>query len=474
MNMTPRFLVVLIGCFPGVGFAQKIDAAATRDDFQIFKSALVEAHPGLFRYETVATIDSVFTEVERSLTDSMTQQQFFQRLSPVIANIHCGHTKFHPENTYNEERLYHYFFQIDRLFPLKLYFSEEKVFVQAIFGENTDIEKGSELLTVNGQSIAELRDSLFRNLVADGRVESSKYAELNNYFPAYYANLIGSPDQFEVMLKLGDGSIIQYALNPVSLSVIRDYMATHSVNVERSFDITFPQNNTALMTIRAFYPTNKKDDFKQFLKASFREIKARNVEKLIIDLRDNEGGIDRWGAMLFAYLTDQPFRYYESLRLPNKHFSFGRYAQFPKFSGLLKLFVRKDTRGGYRWIKHKNLKRQRPQQEAFLGEVIVLINGGSFSVTSEFASVAKASGRVRLIGEETGGAYGGNNSGTFTFVTLPNSRLTVAIPMLGYYMDVPQIQSPERGVLPDLKVVPTMEDILQSRDVVLEKALHNN
>ena len=474
MSRIPRFLIVLACCFHGVPFAQMLDAAATRYDFQIFKSALVEVHPGLYRFETVATIDSLFTEVERSLTDSMTQQQFFQRLSPVIANIHCGHTKFHPENTYNEERLYHYFFQTDRLFPLKLYFSEEKVFVQDVFGENTDIEKGSELLTINEWPIGELRDSLFRNLVADGRVESSKYTELNNYFPAYYANLISSSDQFEVMLKHKDGSMIKDTLNPVSLSVIRDYMATHSMKVERSFDITFPQNNTALMTIRAFYPIKKEDDFKRFLKASFREIKARNVEKLIIDLRDNEGGIDRWGALLFTYLTDQPFRYYESLRLPNKHFSFGQYALFPKFSGLLKLFIREDTYGDYRWIKHKNLGIQHPKREAFLGEAIVLINGGSFSVTAEFASVAKASGRVRLIGEETGGAYAGNNSGTFTFVTLPNSRLTIAIPMLGYYMDVPQIQSPERGVLPDLKVVPTMEDIFQGRDVVLEKAFINN
>lgn len=472
--MILRITTILALCFQSMIFAQKMSAEDVRFDFQILKSALIEAHPGLYRYETVTAIDSLFKEVERSLTDSMTQQQFFQRLSPVFAAIHCGHTKFHPENSYDEEHLYHYFFQTERLFPLKLFFSGEKVYVQDVYGPDTGIEKGSELLTINDRPIGELRDFLFRNMMADGRVESSKYSELNDYFSAYYANLIGGPDQFNVTLKLGNGSTVYDTLNPVDLSVIRNYTAKNSSQGLSTFELSFPQEHTGLMTIRAFYPMKKEDDFKQFLSTSFREIQERNVEKLIIDLRNNEGGIDRWGALLFAYLTDQPFDYYESLRLPNKRFSFGKYAQFPKFSGLLKLFIRKDTHGGYRWMKHKNLKQQRPRRDAFLGEVIVLINGGSFSVTSEFAAVAKASRRVQLIGQETGGAYAGNNSGTFTFVTLPNSHFTVAIPMLGYYMDVPQIQPPDRGVLPDINVEITIKEILENRDVILEKALQNN
>jgi len=71
----------------------------------------------------------------------------------------------------------------------------------------------------------------------------------------------------------------------------------------------------------------------------------------------------------------------------------------------------------------------------------VLVNGFSFSVTSEFAAVAKATGRAKLMGQETGGTYSGNNSGTFVLVTLPNSRLVLGIPMLGYYMAVPAIQA---------------------------------
>jgi C-terminal processing protease CtpA/Prc len=106
-----------------------------------------------------------------------------------------------------------------------------------------------------------------------------------------------------------------------------------------------------------------------------------------------------------------------------------------------------------------------------MGEVVVLVNGNSFSVTAEFATVARASGRVRIAGEETGGAYGGNNSGTFIIVTLPNSRLSVGIPMVGYYMAVPPIQPLDRGVLPDVEVKPDIEQIINGEDLVLKREL---
>lgn len=174
-------------------------------------------------------------------------------------------------------------------------------------------------------------------------------------------------------------------------------------------------------------------------------------------------------SLLYSYLVSEPFRYYEKLRIPNKKHSFKAYAQFPKFYGLLKLFIKKDKNGeGYLWTKSKNLKLQKPQP--FAGEVYVLINGFSFSVTLEFAAVAKASGQAKFIGHETGGTFSGNNSGTFVIVTLPNSRLTMGIPMMGYYMAVPTTQPADRGV-PDVPVNITIEDILSDKDRGMEKVL---
>ncbi len=133
-------------------------------------------------------------------------------------------------------------------------------------------------------------------------------------------------------------------------------------------------------------------------------------------------------------------------------YSFSQYAHLPKFYGILR---HTDSKNGYRDIcveSQPGLKMQKPKRNSFSGKVYVLINGGSFSVTSEFASVAHYLKRAVFIGEETGGGYYGNNSGTFVIVTLPNSRMNVGIPMLAYYTAVKNYPYPDRGIIPDHEV----------------------
>lgn len=471
MKQIAFFIITMI--YTQFLFAQKLSVNKAKEDFGIFKTALREAHPGIYRYESKATIDSLFQQTEKALNDSLSQQQFYEILSPLVASLHCGHTKFFPEGLYDEAHLYHYYYGTEHLFPLRLYFSDQKAFFVDSYDKTMDFEKGMEITAINGRSIDDLITFLFKNIVADGRVVSSKYLELNSFFSAYYANLLESPEQFRITLKKKDGELITETIPATSLSKIHEYEKSHT-SQEPTFSLTFPKEQVALMRIKAFYPLRKEDDFNSFLRKAFAEIQAKNTKKLIIDLRNNEGGNDRWGAMLFAYITDQPFRYYKCLRIPSKNYSFKQYAKLPGFYCLLKLLIRKDTAGGYKWTKHKNLKIQQPQKHPFMGEVVVLVNGFSFSVTAEFAAVAKASGRVQLAGQETGGAYGGNNSGAFVIVTLPNSRLSVGIPMAGYYMAVPPIQPFDRGVLPTIEITPNIQQVINGEDLILESVWGKN
>jgi C-terminal processing protease CtpA/Prc len=238
-------------------------------------------------------------------------------------------------------------------------------------------------------------------------------------------------------------------------------------NVPANFSLDFPENNIALMKIRNFYPLSPKDDYKKFLKHSFLQIKTQKTEHLIIDLRDNEGGMDRWGALLYSYLTDKKFSYYKELRLSGINFSTGHHLQKPRFFGILKILVRKKD-GNYYWTRHKNLKIQKPQHNSYSGNVYVLLNGNSYSVTAEFAAIAKSNNRALFFGQETGGAYEGNNSGTFAFVNLPNSSLTLAIPMLAYYLDVKPVNPMDRGILPDYYIPPVLNEKNNEPDFVID------
>ncbi len=47
-------------------------------------------------------------------------------------------------------------------------------------------------------------------------------------------------------------------------------------------------------------------DFPGFLAETFRRIAERQIRTLVIDLRDNQGGRDEYGALLYAYLAMSP------------------------------------------------------------------------------------------------------------------------------------------------------------------------
>ena len=92
-------------------------------------------------------------------------------------------------------------------------------------------------------------------------------------------------------------------------------------------------------------------------------------------------------------------------------------------------------------------------------------------MTSEFAAIVRDNNRGVFIGEESGGAISGNNSGGFAQVKLPNTLLGLDIPLLGYYMYLNHHYQQDRGILPEYPVNISVNDIQKQQDAVLEKAL---
>lgn len=125
--------------------------------------------------------------------------------------------------------------------------------------------------------------------------------------------------------------------------------------------------------------------------------------------------------------------------------------------------VEKRTDGKFHDIKHSNLGIQQPSQPHFGGKVIVLMDGGSFSTTCEFLSNLHDKKRGIFVGEEAGGGYYGNTSGPSVPITLPNAKVRVRIPLRTYCLAFTDGQ-PNRSILPDYEVTPTIGDLLSKKD----------
>jgi hypothetical protein len=317
--------------------------------------------------------------------------------------------------------------------------------------------------------IHELLGSVF----SDGENMTLKYYELNRYFSAYYADIVDEGNSNGKGFSVGivkAGHTFETNVEPASLEQV--LALENAAGDSVIFNLTFKENATALLTIPFFWNPEKGPGFKKFLSVSFRAINEQNTEHLIIDLRNNEGGKEVYGSLLLSYLMDREFLYYDYLDISQKKkFSFSEYASVPWAYKFMKtLFKQKDS-GRYEWKGHENCGPQKPAKNNYKGKVYLLINGGSFSVATEFASVLKSLNRAVFIGEETGGGYYGNTSGFFAVVKLPHTDLELGIPLMGFYSKVQPTRYKNRGVFPDYEIRPSVSGVINNHDEVLNYAL---
>ena len=133
--------------------------------------------------------------------------------------------------------------------------------------------------------------------------------------------------------------------------------------------------------------------------------------------------------------------------------------------------IKKDKENGnyYYFTNHKEKERN---ENAFMGKVYVLINGGSFSASSIIAAKLQANKRAVFVGEETGGAFNGTVAARMPIITLPNSKNKVRIGLARIGI-LEKTDTIGRGVFPDVEIIPTVEEFKNNEDKAMEWILND-
>lgn len=450
--------------------AQYKDSTYTKlqieNDLKVLKAAITEAHPGYKRFST--DFDSIFNEVYSHLPETTTMYDFYKQANAIVASLQCGHTKFHP--SFNYFNSYPFFFNDQNVLPFTVDIRANKVTV-INSSDQTQIPIGAQILRINNNPIDSILVVLYKAQFADGNVESSKEREIADEFSARYSNTVENPTNYT----------IEYQYNNKT-SIITTKGINHGIWVKLKEEspsilkadnsLSFPQDSIAYLRMANFYSSKK--GIKKFIDSAFQVIENKNIHHLIIDVRGNQGGYDKLGAYLFSKIALKNFAYYDRIEVKaknKKQFSFLPYASFPKIIGLMPLFIRKKD-NKFLWTRHDNFGIQKPAKNNYTYKTYFLMDGLSYSSAAEFLSVAKSENRGLFFGEEAGGAYSGNNSGIFSFINLPNTKMVLAMPLGGYYMHTNSVQDGSRGVLPDYKITMSSKDLLDHKDTVLEKVIH--
>jgi C-terminal processing protease CtpA/Prc len=241
----------------------------------------------------------------------------------------------------------------------------------------------------------------------------------------------------------------------------------------KELSLSTPGAGTALLRVNTFVNYREPVDPVEAYAALFRRVSAAGARRLVIDLRENGGGSDDAALALLRFVTDTPLVLWRPSWLKAV-----RYGDLPRYvqtwgdaSALFEPPLERFTRTGDGWYEERAADQAAtPAADRFRGPVTVLIGPRMASGATMVAAALRDAGRVRLVGEPTGGSAEGGTAGQIFFVKLPASGITVRVPVKRVRTAVRAFR-PGYGVFPDVAVTPTLDDFLAGRDPVLEAAL---
>jgi len=462
---------------------KKYSVAELKEDVALLQNNLEQIHAGLYTYTSKEAFNTFFQELGNSITQPMTQVEFYRLVLPLHNKIRNGHTMIIPPSSWSdavENELSH--------FPFDIYEDKGKLFVLKNLSENTRIEAGTEIVTINGNSAIQIYNTLIDNWTKDGFNTTFPAKMVTQDFSEFYANVFGSYTQFTININQ-DGKQEELLIKGLPIRKMRTYSKARYQEEKRpwyndvedqSYHLTI-EGTTATLTLPTFSFDVLKDyniDYQQFFQNAFLEIKRRGVTDLIIDIRENGGGYGDVTTELFSYLHDEPFQLMEEIhtitrKIPNTDLYEGSQlmAHLQMQLGLKKIAKNKYVaRPAVAKRKGLSIEEKQPAEIQYTGRLYVLVGGWSFSASGMFTALLKTHDKGIFIGEEAGGNPVSQVGDFEQMLTLPTSGVRMIIPLIYEKMNV-NFENTGHGVLPDYPIRPSIQDMIDGKDVVMEFTL---
>lgn len=397
------------------------------EDFRVFKLSLQETHANLYWHKNKIEMNDIFDNVESQLQIPQTEESFFELLNSIVDSVNCGHTsvtfsklKSRAEST-------------NKFFPFTIRIISEKILIEKNLSA-LDLAKGTEILSINGVNSTDILKKIYSHISSDKGIKSKKIRTTEIMFSFLYALFIERPKHFELIVK-------NSFTNKVEKIMVKS-IKWDNINLNKSISEFISKKNpiefkvlnktTALLQLHSFEPRNLvkyKIDFEDTLGKIFSQIKESNIEKLVIDLRDNRGGSLSCGNILYSYLVEESnFDYllgnFVTSNFAEKKFTYADYFDDKEITQSdTSIHLVKQTNGMY-LIDIFSENKNEFATNKFTGKIFLLVNGLTFSSASLFTSYCKANrSETLIIGDTPGGAYEGCSGGGPVTVTLPNSKM---------------------------------------------------
>ena len=321
---------------------------------------------------------------------------------------------------------------------------------------------GKEVISINGVSADSLKALLLEYCgFTDGYVKSYEDLALIYGMDFYYCNQIAKDANLTITFADGETRHFEAMTrkDPSREPMWKEYSHRFQhLDEMANFDFEKLSDTVAYLALRTF----ELDDLEmEQIDEIFANLIADSVPNLILDIRFNYGGPEATVEGVYAHLAQKPFC--TSLRkIVNKKGGYQCFGSCPVDGDLEDVYPDYEPLpNGEGFVKDEPEWREPDSLVNYKGRLYVLANETSFSASTCFAGWVKKQNRGVIVGRETGSTYHVMKARNFTQYSMPNSDITIQIPMIKDVFDtVVNERFPYgRGVLPDYPVNFTPEEL---------------
>lgn len=435
-------LILILGTIPVDALSQKAfklqKVSEQLIDFEIFSHTLLNNHVGLYRYNDSIQINRKLNLLQNELQTPRSLIDLYGLYSRFISDIGCGHTIITHKKLFKN---YLYGFQVN--LPFESYFVNKKLFVKNDFNDgNIHLSKYDQIISIDGQAVSDLLKELYEYLPSDGKNETFKDKMLNRAFNQFLFLHTGQQEKYSIahINHAGDTLISEiFTVEPTKDKLFSFIQRDNEYNVEFQKKY-FPHRSIAILTLPSPLPNDA--DYREAIDEFFLLLDHYEIKNLIIDLRNNLGGLPQ--TYLASYLTDTSYVYVRNNI---------KYEGRPLYSDYIKdrLNYNHFSLKFFNFFTHKSEGASleiEPRANPFQGRSFVLQNGMTFSAASNLSSNLKEKSGTIILGDESGGGYSSCNSGNMV-LELPYSKFRININPI-YFDNLPNNEYDLDGVTPHI------------------------
>lgn len=447
------------------------------NDVALLREILVTLHPGLYRYSGPQQIERGLKQLEAAWTAYPDLPARYLNLSRFLATIKCGHSY---ANFFNQKKAVQaQLFGGQTRLPFTFKWIGGQMVVLQDQSGMAALPRGTIITSLNGIRPRDMLARMLPYVRADGNNDGKRRALLSmtgadeiETFDVFYGLLYGPPannmhrlhvrrpqDARDTKLELPALTLAQRQMS----NTAPDYRGDAAV-----WQWTMRDDAIAVLRMDGWGLYNSKWDWSAWLNDRLDSLNG--AKGLIVDIRENEGGLD-CGNIILARMAGRDIDKPQAERLV-------RYVKTPAhldpyldtwdngFRDWGDQVTKKDGRY-YRLTEKAAARISGAGLKKLSVPMAVLTSAQNSSATFQFASLTQQLRLGTLVGEPTGGNQRGINGGAFFFARLPESGIEFDVPLIGYF---PAGQRPDAGITPDIKLGMTAEAIAVGADPQMQAA----